>query len=163
MSEPTKGDWLALYQAAIAFQQVSPWEWMDNEGIFAVENPDDGEVGYCSIMGSGGEEFGLGMLVGEEGYTRYQELISGETEPEEIEDHIMERSIAMLLVDRALRSINPLPSQMMCRATYSISGNQSKKTLYSRAAIVVTDGLGSGERLRHRFGEEKQVPKVSMQ
>lgn len=59
MNEPAKGNWSALYQAAIAFQQAAPWECMDNEDLFAVENPDDGEVGYCSILGSGGEEFDL--------------------------------------------------------------------------------------------------------
>jgi len=100
VSEPTKGDWFPLYQAAIAFQQVAPWEWMDNEDLFAVENPDDGEVGYCSILGSGREEFGLGMFVGEEGYDRYKKVIAGETEPEDLEESIMARSISMLLVDR---------------------------------------------------------------
>ena len=100
MNEPTKGDWCALYQAAIAFQQAAPWEWMDNEDLFAVENPDSGEVGYCSILGSGGEEFGLGMFVGEDGYERYAKLIAGEVEPEDLEEGMMVWSISMLFVDR---------------------------------------------------------------
>ena len=100
MNEPTKGNWSALYQAAIAFQQAAPWEWMDNEDLFAVENPDDGEVGYCSILGSGGEEFGLGMFVGEDGYDRYAKLIAEEVEPENLEESMMMRGISMLFVDR---------------------------------------------------------------
>ena len=100
MNEPTKGNWSALYQVAIVFQQAAPWEWMDNEDLFAVENPDDGEVGYCSILGSGGEEFGLGMFVGEDGYDRYAKLIAEEVEPEDLEESMMMRGISMLFVDR---------------------------------------------------------------
>jgi len=100
MNQPSKSDWATLHQAAITFKEAVPWNWVDNEGILAVENPDDGEVGYCSILGSGGEEFGLGMFMGEEGYGRYTKLVTGEAEPEDIEESIMARSISMLLVDR---------------------------------------------------------------
>ena len=100
MSEPSKGDWSALYQAAIAFQQATPWEWMDNEDLFAIENPDDGEVGYSTILGSGGEEFGLGMFLGEDGYGRYVRVIEEETEAGDFEESMMARSLSMLLVDR---------------------------------------------------------------
>lgn len=100
MNQPTKGDWSALYQAAIAFQQAAPWEWMDNEDLFAIENPDDGEVGYCSILGSGGEEFGLGMFVGEDGYDRYARLIAEEVDPEDLEESMMVRAISLLFADR---------------------------------------------------------------
>lgn len=100
MDQPNKSDWEALYAAAIMFKEAAPWEWMDNEDICAVENPEDAEVGYYSILGSGGEEFGLGMFVGEDGYQRYMKVISGEIEPEDFEESIMARSISMLLVDR---------------------------------------------------------------
>jgi len=100
VTEPNRDDWAALYQAAIAFQQTAPWEWVDNEALFAIENPDDGEVGYSTILGSGGEEFGLGMFLGDHGYGRYVRLIEDETEAEDFEEDIMVRSLLMLLVDR---------------------------------------------------------------
>lgn len=100
MKEPTKDSWYTLYQAAIAFKQAAPWEWMGNDDLFAVENPDDGEIGYCSILGSGGEEYGLGMFVGEDGYDRYARLISGDVDPEDFEESMMVRGISMLFVDR---------------------------------------------------------------
>lgn len=77
MNKPSKEDWSALYQAAIAFQRAAPWEWMSSEDLFAIENPDDSEMGYCSVLGSGGEEFGVGMFVGEDGYERCARLIAG--------------------------------------------------------------------------------------
>mgnify|MGYP001032879131 CR=1 FL=1 len=100
MKEPSKSDWAALYQAAIAFQHASPWEWMDNEDLFAVENPYDGEMGYCSILGSGQEEFGLGIFLGDKGFVGYLELISSEVEPEDIDESIMLPLLSMLFVDR---------------------------------------------------------------
>lgn len=100
MRDPTKHSWSTLYQAAIAFKRAAPWEWMGNDDLFAVENPDDGEMGYCSILGSGGEEFGLGMFVGEDGYDRYARLMAGEAEPEGLEENMMVRGISMLFVDR---------------------------------------------------------------
>lgn len=100
MNETSKGDWSVLYQAAIAFQQAAPWEWMDNEDLFAIENPGDAEVGYCSILGAGGEEFGLGIFLGEDGYHRYIKVISEEVEPEDLEESMMVRGISMLFVDR---------------------------------------------------------------
>lgn len=100
MNELSKSDWAALYQAASEFKRASPWEWMDNEDLFAVENPSNGEVGYCSILGSGREEFGLGIFLGEEGYDRYTKLMAEEVEPEDFEESVMARLISMLFVDR---------------------------------------------------------------
>jgi hypothetical protein len=73
---------------------------MDDEDLFAVENPDGGEMSYCSILGSGGEEFGLGMFVGEDGYDRYAKLMAEEVDLEDFEESMMMRSISMLFVDR---------------------------------------------------------------
>ena len=53
MNEPSQGDWAILYKAAIKFKQISPWKWMSNEYFFAVENPCNCELGYCSILGEG--------------------------------------------------------------------------------------------------------------
>jgi len=103
MNQPNKSEWVALYQAAIMFKEAAPWEWMGNGDLFAVENPDNAEMGYCSILGAGGEEFGLGMFLGEDGYHRYIKVISEEVDPEnpeDLEESIMARSISMLLVDR---------------------------------------------------------------
>lgn len=103
VDQPNKSDWTALYQAAITFKETAPWKWIGNEDLFAVENPDNAEMGYCSILGAGGEEFGLGMFLGEDGYHRYIKVISEEVDPENpenLEESIMARSISMLLVDR---------------------------------------------------------------
>lgn len=41
-NKPTGEEWADLYQAAIGFKRVAPWQWMTDEDLFAVENPSDG-------------------------------------------------------------------------------------------------------------------------
>lgn len=99
MNQPTKSHLGDLYQAAIAFQQAFPWEWMANEDIFAVVNPVNGEVGYCSILGNGGEEFGLGVFLGDAGLRRYAALID-EEEVDDPAEAIMTPLLTFLLANR---------------------------------------------------------------
>ena len=68
MKNPDLNEWAALYQAANKFHNISPWTWMSNEDLFAIENPQNGEMGYCSILGAGKQEFGLGAFLGDKGY-----------------------------------------------------------------------------------------------
>lgn len=100
MDNPSKSDWRKLYQAAIKFQQISPWTWMGNEDLFAVENPDSGELGYCSILGSGKEEFGLGIFLGARGFKRYLEVMSTEAGPEGFDEGIMTPMLSLLFANR---------------------------------------------------------------
>jgi hypothetical protein len=99
MRQPTKAQWKELYQAAIAFQQAAPWKWMANEDIFAVASPVNGEVGYCSILGNGGEEFGLGVFIGDAGLRRYAALVD-EQEADDSAEAIMTHLLIFLLANR---------------------------------------------------------------
>jgi tetratricopeptide (TPR) repeat protein len=100
-TEPSHEEWSALYQAAISFKEQAPWRWMDDMDIFAVENPADGQTGYCVVLGSGGREFGLAVFVGEEGLDHYRRLESGEVEPESFEAASMLRSLSVTYGSRS--------------------------------------------------------------
>lgn len=100
MNEPSKSDWMALYQAVTTFKQASPWEWLPNEDLFAVESSYDGEVGYCSVLGNGQKEFGLGIFLGDRGLQGYAEVMSGERKPEDFNESVMVPLLSMLFVDR---------------------------------------------------------------
>ena len=99
-TEPSREDWSALYEAAALFKKQYPWHWMDDLDLFAVENPADGQTGYCVVMGSGGREFGLAVFVGEEGFEHYRRIESGEVEPESFEAAFMQRSLSLIYGSR---------------------------------------------------------------
>lgn len=63
----TKEEWKRLYEVAVDFRDKKSWEWMYDDMIFGVQNPENGEIGYCIVMGNIGEFFGLGVYLGSEG------------------------------------------------------------------------------------------------
>lgn len=66
-SEPSQQEWQRLYEAAVAFKKAAPWEWMEEDELFGVRNPETGEIGWVSIMGQAGEHYALALYLGVEG------------------------------------------------------------------------------------------------
>lgn len=73
-TQPSLDEWRRLYQAAAAFKEAGPWEWMIEDEIFGVRNPQSKEIGYCSIMGMAGEHFALAVYLGSEGLAGFWRL-----------------------------------------------------------------------------------------
>jgi len=57
-------EWKALYEAALEFKELAPWNWMNDTDFFGVKDPVSGEIGYCCIMGAAGEYYALGLYSG---------------------------------------------------------------------------------------------------
>jgi len=72
---PTMNEWKSLYQAAEEFKKAEPWKWLWDQDLICVENPEDGTIGYCSIMGRNGEHYALGLYLGDNGMRGLYELI----------------------------------------------------------------------------------------
>jgi hypothetical protein len=64
---PVKEDWKQLIDLSFEFRSVKCWEYMGDEEVFGVQNPDNGEIGYCFVMGMQKELFGLAVYRGTEG------------------------------------------------------------------------------------------------
>jgi hypothetical protein len=47
--QPTLNDWRRLYQAAMSFKEIAPWEWMAETDVFGVQDPERGEIGFVSV------------------------------------------------------------------------------------------------------------------
>ncbi len=82
MDEPTIEEWRSLYDAAREFKQSAPWEWLMNEDVFGVRDPESGEIGWCVVLGAGRELFGLGIYLGDHGFDLMTRLHSGEIDPD---------------------------------------------------------------------------------
>lgn len=74
---PLFTDWQALYNAALEFKEIAPWDWMSDLDIFGVKNPYDGEIGYCCVLGTLGEVLGLVVYLGTEGLDGYLKVRDG--------------------------------------------------------------------------------------
>ena len=102
-SSPSDQEWKELYAAAIEFGKIKCWDWMDDTELFGVQNPVDGEIGYCCVLGALGEVFGLNGYLGSEGlegYFRLQSSKDGETD--QIEAFYLQESLAVTFENKDL-------------------------------------------------------------
>ncbi len=65
-----------LYQAAIEFRKMSPWQWVTEHHLFAVQDPETKETGFCCITGSKGEHLALNVYLGIAGLKGYFEMLN---------------------------------------------------------------------------------------
>ncbi len=75
---PSLQEYKALYEAALEFKELAPWNWMYDTDIFGVKDPVSDEIGYCCIMGAAGEHYALGLYSGSEGLYGLSKILSGE-------------------------------------------------------------------------------------
>ena len=91
-----------LYHAAIEFKKIEPWQWMDDSDLFGVQNPQDGQIGYCCVLGALGQVFGLALYLGEKGLGGYLKIQSGEIPPEDIDALYIQDCLMASFDDRKL-------------------------------------------------------------
>lgn len=68
--------WKKLYALAKEYVQAEPWTLFDDQDAFIVQSPSDNEAYLCSVMGCGGEEFGICAFRGVQGIRNYVKIIS---------------------------------------------------------------------------------------
>jgi hypothetical protein len=71
MSQPTSDEWRKLYDLARQIYDMTPWEWMTEVDVFGVKDPETGEMGFVSVMGSAGEHFGIAVYRGAVGLHQF--------------------------------------------------------------------------------------------
>ncbi len=60
--------WEDLYDEASIYQKFAPWTVLDENHIFAVQDPISGEIVYCSVLGAIGEFYGFVASRGQSGH-----------------------------------------------------------------------------------------------
>lgn len=64
---PTLAEWRQLYEVATQVKELAPWEWMMEDDLFGVQDPDTSQVGFVSIMGALGEHYAVAVYLGPAG------------------------------------------------------------------------------------------------
>lgn len=64
---PELNEWSRLYQAVIRIKEIAPWDWMSETDVFGVQDPETGEIGFVSVMGTLGEHYAVAVYLGAEG------------------------------------------------------------------------------------------------
>jgi hypothetical protein len=83
VGDPTREEWRALYDAARAYRERRPWQWLSDEHIFGVQNPETGEIGWVCVFGAAGEIFGAFIYAGSEGLAGYLAMAAGRVDADE--------------------------------------------------------------------------------
>ena len=94
--EPTSEQWLALHHAFRRYCEDRPWEWLANEDVLVVNDPQGHFKGYCVALGDGGVAYGLGVYLGDRGLLNYLTTMTSEHEPDDAE--ALERGLALSAV-----------------------------------------------------------------
>lgn len=66
--------WKAFYKTAAQFRDAAPWRWLRDRDIFGVRNPETDEIGWCCVMGAGGQHYALAVYDGNIGLQNYWHL-----------------------------------------------------------------------------------------
>jgi hypothetical protein len=67
------------------YHAARPWEALDDDAVFGVEDPATGTIGWCSVLGGAGEMFGLAVYDGPQGLALYRAILREEASIEEVQ------------------------------------------------------------------------------
>lgn len=62
--EPTLAEWQQLYALMADIKKLAPWQFMAEDMIFGVKNPETSEIGFVSVMGQLGEHLSVAVYLG---------------------------------------------------------------------------------------------------
>ncbi len=97
---PAIKEWQRLYEAALEFKKLECWNWVYDDNVFGVLNPENGEIGYCCIMGNLGEAFALAVYLGSDGLEGYLNIQSGKIKPADFEAFQSQKCLMASFEDR---------------------------------------------------------------
>jgi len=93
--------WKRLFDAALVFKALAPWQWMYDADAFGVKNPETGEIGTCAVLGRAGEVFGISVYLGSEGLTVFEATLNGEIVPGEEDVLFRMKALTLYYDDRS--------------------------------------------------------------
>ena len=68
-----------LFNLAIRVKELAPWRWMEETDLIGIENPETGEIGFISVMGSVEEYEAIAVYLGAEGFYGFIDFVEDDT------------------------------------------------------------------------------------
>lgn len=72
---PSLEQWRTLYEVAGNLKKLAPWRALADMDILILQLPGRSEPVYCSVMGQGGESYGVSVYPGNESLARLQRIL----------------------------------------------------------------------------------------
>ena len=69
-----QGEWVRLVESAVRIKQLAPWQWMNEEDVFAIKHPKTGEIGFISVMGALGRHVAVAVYLGSHAFAKFNAL-----------------------------------------------------------------------------------------
>jgi hypothetical protein len=165
--EPSLEEWKTLYDAAIEFRKIEPWEWVNETDVFGIQNPKSGEVGYCCIMGELGEVLAMAVYLGTEGLQGYKQIQKGQIKPDDPDSLYIQDCLMLSFEDK--RFVDQEDRQIINELGFKFRGRNSWPLFRSYKpgyfpwflsrdeALYMTDALKQAKEVCLRFKENKKL------
>jgi len=59
--------WNEVLEVAVLFRDMAPWRWIHGSSILGVRDLRSGQIDWCSVLGQGGQTFGVAIYSGDAG------------------------------------------------------------------------------------------------
>ena len=99
IDELLEPDYLMLFQLADDFKKLKPWQYFYNEEIIALQVEDVNETFFVSVMGAGGQEYGLMVYDEDLGYQALVTILEGNQLPDDF--HMELSALSVNFVNRS--------------------------------------------------------------
>lgn len=122
---PTAAEYALLCQLATYIQQMSPWNLMEETDVFGFEDPENGALGFVSVMGRLGEFQAISVYRGLEGlygWRNFEKLLKIDAKSEEAHDMVYE------IPQLQLAFVEPMILERRDRDIIKASGFKFSKT-----------------------------------
>jgi len=167
-----------LYGKATTFMLERPWEFLADEELVLVDDPESGDRCYCCVMGAAGEWTGMYVYQGEESYRMYRKLASGQ-KPDPYGYYEKQKGVSLEIVrvreleaaDRALLKAldHPLNKGMLApqfRAVrpgylpWYVTEAEGRLLLHCLRAVAVFCAIATDEELEEYWQKKDVFPLV---